>query len=382
MVWNWTQPGWPKFNYDPSVLEALERQFLLSSGEILGAVRHVDGDERDRLRIELLSEEAIRTSAIEGEMLDRLSVQSSLRRQFGLTPDSYPLKPREQGISELTVEVYSAFAATLDHQTLFRWHSMLLAHDQKLETVGGYRRHDDSMQIVSGRLDRPTVHFEAPPSSRVPGEMQAFVDWFNQTAPGGPSPLPALTRAGLGHLYFESIHPFEDGNGRLGRALAEMSLAQNIGRPSLIALAYTIERDRKGYYDQLEAHQKTLDVTPWLLWFGETVLKAQQVTLTRVAFFIAKAKFYWQFRDRLNDRQAKVVERMFREGPDGFKGGLSADNYIAITGKSRATTTRDLQDLVEMGAMNRTGERRHTRYWLHLQTNDAVEKRLEERSGG
>ena len=381
MAWNWTQPGWPKFNYDPSALEALERRFLLSSGEILGAVRHVGGDERDRLRIELLSEEAMRTSAIEGEVLDRLSVQSSLRRQFGLTPDSYPMKPREQGISEMTVDVYSAFGAPLEHQTLFLWHSMLLAHDQKLETVGGYRRHDDAMQIVSGRLDRPTIHFEAPPSSRVEGEMQTFVDWFNQTAPDGPSPLPALTRAGLGHLYFESIHPFEDGNGRLGRALAEKSLAQNIGQPSLIALSYTIERDRKTYYDQLEAHQKTLDVTAWLLWFGEIVLNAQQVTLTRVAFFIAKARFYDQFRDRLNDRQAKVIERMFREGPEGFKGGLSAENYIATAGTSRATTTRDLQDLVEMGALNRTGERRHTRYWLHLQTADASENRWGKGSG-
>ena len=366
MAWNWTQPGWPNFNYDPSALEALDRRFLLSSGEILGAVRHVDGDERDRLRIELLSEEAMRTSAIEGEVLDRLSVQSSLRRQFGLTPDSYPMKPREQGISEMTVDVYSAFAAPLDHQTLFRWHSMLLAHDQKLETVGGYRRHDEAMQIVSGRLDRPTVHFEAPPSARVPGEMQAFVDWFNQTAPDGPTPLPALTRAGLGHLYFESIHPFEDGNGRLGRALAEKSLAQNIGQPSLIALSYTIERDRKTYYDQLEAHQKTAAITDWLVWFAESVIKAQQTTLERVAFFIAKARFYDLHRDQMNDRQAKTTERMFREGPTGFVGGLSAENYIAITGTSRATATRDLHDLVERGMLIRTGERRHTRYWLNL----------------
>lgn len=129
---------------------------------------------------------------------------------------------------------------------------------------------------------------------------------------------------------------------------------------------YTIKRERKAYYDQLETHQKTLDVTAWLIWFAEVVLKAQQVTLTRVTFFIAKAKFYEQFRDRLNDRQAKVIERMFREGPDGFKGCLSAENYIAITGTSRATTTRDLQDLVEMGALNRTGERRHTRYHIAI----------------
>ena len=367
MRWNWTQPDWPNFRYDSAAVEPLERRFLLSSGEILGAVRHVTGEERDQLRIELLSEEAMRTSAIEGEVLDRSSVQSSLRRQFGLTADGAPSRPREQGIAEMMVDVYSNYAASLTHDTLCRWHGMLLSHDRGLETIGAYRRHDDAMQIVSGRIDRPTVHFEAPPSAQVQGEMDVFVEWFNCTAPDRSAPLPALTRAALGHLWFESVHPFEDGNGRLGRALAEKSLAQNIGQPSLIALAYTIERDRKGYYDQLETHQRTLDVTNWLLWFAETVLKAQQITLTRVAFFIAKAKLYAQFRDRLNDRQAKVIERMFREGPEGFKGGLSAENYIAITETSRATTTRDLQNLVEIGALKRTGERRHTRYWLDLE---------------
>lgn len=366
MRWNWTHPGWPDFRYDSAAVAPSERRFLLSSGEILGAVRHVTGDDRDRLRIELLSEEAMRTSAIEGEMLDRASVQSSLRRQFGLTTDGVPPGPREQGIAEMMVDVYSTCAAPLSDDGLCRWHRMLLAHDRRLERVGAYRQHDDAMQIVSGRLDRPTVHFEAPPSARVPGEMAAFVHWFNRSAPDGPAPLPALTRAALGHLWFESIHPFEDGNGRLGRALAEKSLAQNIGQPSLIALAYTIERDRKGYYDQLEFHQKTLDVTGWILWFAETVLTAQQATLGRVAFFIAKARFYDQFRDRLNDRQAKVIGRLFRDGPESFKGGLSAENYIAITGTSRATTTRDLQDLVDMGALARTGERRHTRYWLRV----------------
>ena len=367
MRWNWTQGDWPNFRYDKSLIEPLERRFLLSSGEILGAVRHVTGEERDRLRIELLSEEAMCTSAIEGEVLDRASVQSSLRRQFGLTAEGAPPKPREQGVAEMMVDVYSTYAEPLAHDTLCRWHGMLLSHDRGLETIGAYRGHNDAMQIVSGRIDRPTVHFEAPPSAQVQGEMDVFVDWFNRTAPEGAAPLSALTRAALGHLWFESIHPFEDGNGRLGRALAEKSLAQDIGKPSLIALAYTIERERKGYYDQLETHQKILDVTDWLLWFAEIVLKAQQVTLTRVAFFIAKAKFYDQFRDRLNDRQAKMIERMFREGPDGFKGGLSAENYISMTGTSRATTTRDLQDLVEMGALKRTGERRNTRYWLHLE---------------
>jgi Fic family protein len=223
------------------------------------------------------------------------------------------------------------------------------------------------MQIVSGRVDRPTVHFEAPPSKQVPDEIDRYVDWFSGTAPDAEEPLPALTRAGLSHLYFESIHPFEDGSGRLARALAEKSLAQNAGQPSLIALAYSIERERKAYFDQLERHQKTMDVTPWLEWFSETVLTAQLVTLDRVGFFISKARFYDRHREQLNDRQAKAIERMFREGHDGFKGGLSAENYISITGTSRATATRDLQDMVEMGALTRTGELRYTRYALKLE---------------
>lgn len=366
MRWNWTLPDWPDFRYDPAGIAALERRFLLSSGEILGAVRHVTGEDRDRLRIELLSEEALRTSAIEGEVLDRASVQSSLRRQFGLATDGPASGPREQGVAAMMVDVYSGFAAPLSHETLWRWHGMLLAHDRSLQALGAYRRHEDAMQIVSGRPDRPRIHFEAPPSAQVPAEMGRFVLWFNRSAPDGPAPLPALTRAALGHLWFESIHPFEDGNGRLGRALAEKSLAQSVGQPSLTALALTIERDRKTYYRQLETHQKTLDVTDWLLWFGETVLAAQQATLDRVAFFIAKARFYDRFRDRLNPRQAKVIERMFREGPTGFTGGLSAENYLALTGTSRATATRDLQDLVAAGALARTGERRHTRYALAL----------------
>ena len=239
MAWNWTLPDWPDFRYDASALEPFEQTFLLSSGEILGAVHHVSQPEREQLRIELLSEEAMQTSAIEGEILDRLSVQSSLRRHLGLDPDSYPAKPREQGVAEMMVDVYSSFAEPLTHETLYRWHRMLLSRDSRLETIGAYRQHAEAMQIVSGRLDRPTIHFEAPPSERVMPEMERYADWFNKTGPGGAEPLPALTRAGLSHLYFESIHPFEDGNGRLGRALAEKSLAQNIGQPTLISLAFT-----------------------------------------------------------------------------------------------------------------------------------------------
>lgn len=366
MQWNWAQQGWPHFTYDTAVLAPFENRFLQSSGEIIGAVRHIGDEERNLLRVELLSDEAVKTSEIEGEMLDRLSVQSSLRRQLGLDADNRPVKPQERGIAEMMVDVYDSWSTPLDHEILFRWHTMLMTGNRHLGAIGIYRTHDDAMQIVSGRLENPTVHYEAPPSKQMPAEMAVYIVWFNRTAPKGESPLPALTRAGIGHLYFESIHPFEDGNGRIGRALAEKSLAQNIGQPSLIALAYTIEQSRKAYYDQLERHQRTLDITEWLVYFAEAILEAQQTTLKRVAFYISKARFYDQFRGQFNERQEKAIARMFREGLGGFSGGLSAENYISITRTSRATATRDLHDLVGKAALTRTGERRHTRYELNL----------------
>ena len=366
MRWNWQYPDWPNFTYDAAALAPLEERFRQSSGEVIGAVRHFTDDDRSQLRIELLSDEAVKTSEIEGEFLDRASVQSSLRRQFGLDADTRPVKPQERGIAEMMADVYTNWAAPLADEELFRWHAMLMSGNRYIETIGAYRRHADAMQIVSGAIDRPTIHFEAPPSRQVPDEMARFVAWFNRTGPGGAAPLPPLTRAAIGHLHFESIHPFEDGNGRLGRALAEKSLAQNIGQPSLISLAFTIERHRKAYYAELERHQRRLDIGEWIGWFSDIVLEAQQATLERIAFFIAKARFYDRFRGRFNERQEKVVARLFREGPAGFKGGLSAENYISITGTSRATATRDLQQLVEMGALTRTGERRHTRYALKL----------------
>jgi Fic family protein len=366
MTWNWQRQDWPSFRFDTAVLEPLEQQFLLQSGELIGACKHIGADDQETLRIELLGDEAVKTSEIEGEILDRDSVQSSLRHQFGLAAEPRGIKPAERGVSQMMVDLYRGFAAPLVDQTLFDWHAMLLRGDKSIRAIGDYRSHADPMQIVSGPDYRRTVHFEAPPSSRVPDEMKRFIAWFNDTAPGGKRPLPALRRAGIAHLYFVSIHPFEDGNGRIGRALAEKSLAQNLGQPSLIVLAYTIERKRKDYYSALQGNNDQIEITPWLRYFAGTVLEAQINTIKRVDFYIAKASFYQRLRGELNQRQEKVIARMFREGIDGFKGGLSAENYIRISRTSRATATRDLQDLVQKGALIRTGELRHTRYFLDL----------------
>ena len=163
-----------------------------------------------------------------------------------------------------------------------------------------------------------------------------------------------------------SIHPFEDGNGRIGRALVEKSLAQSLSHPTLIALAYTIERSRKAYYGALERNNKDIAITHWLTYFAQTILDAQGNTIKRLDFYVEKAKLYEKLRGRLNERQEKAIARLFRAGVDGFKGGLSAENYISITRTSRATASRDLQDLVEKGALTRTGELRHTRYHLNI----------------
>jgi Fic family protein len=366
MTWNWEQPGWPKFVHDSAALEPLERQFLLYSGEFLGAFKYVGPDDQDTLKIELISDEALKTSEIEGEILNRDSVQSSLRYQFGLGPDDRRVPPAERGIAEMMVNLYRSFADALTHETMFAWHRMLMSGERRIQAVGSYRTHSDPMRVVSGSIHDPKIHFEAPPSSKMKEEMDAFVIWFNKAAPTGKQPLPALTRAGIAHLYFVSIHPFDDGNGRIARALAEKSLAQDLRQPSLIALAYTIERARKAYYSALERSNKELEITDWLVYFGNTVIEAQRNTIKRVDFYVAKAKFYEKLRGRLNERQDKVLSRMFREGIDGFKGGLSAENYISIAKTSRATATRDLQDLVAIGALARTGELRHTRYHLNI----------------
>jgi Fic family protein len=368
MRWNWEQTDWPEFSYDSKTLEVLERRFLRQSGEFTGVFRHVGADDKNALRIELISEEAVKTSEIEGEILNRDSVQSSLRHQFGLAPEGSNIPAAERGIASMMTDLYERFARPLDEATLFAWHNHLMSGDKSIKSIGIYRTHDEPMQVVSGPIYKPTVHFEGPPSNVVPAEMQRFLTWFNDTSPLGKAPLPTLTRAALVHLYFVCIHPFEDGNGRIGRALAEKSLAQNLGHPSLIALAHTIERSRKDYYASLERNNKDMEVTSWLQYFAETIIDAQATTIKRVDFYIAKAKLHERVRGQVNARQSKVIARMFREGVDGFKGGLSAENYISMTGTSRATATRDLQDLVEKRALIKTGDLRHTRYFLKFES--------------
>ncbi|MEI6820036.1 MAG: Fic family protein [Verrucomicrobiota bacterium] len=361
--WNWQLSEWPSFTYDEGQVRSQEAEFLRRSGVHVGTFAHLETGEQESLRAEMLSDEALLTSKIEGELLDRDSLQSSIRRLFGLADDGRKASPAENGISELQVDVYRNFAAPLTRETLCEWHRMVMRGRWDLKSIGQYRQDEESMRIVSGAIHDPVVHFEAPPSRQVPAEMKRFIEWFNR--PIGP--LTGLARAGIAHLYFESIHPFEDGNGRIGRAIAEMALSQAFGQPTLVALSGVLEKYRRRYYEALGLASRSIDVTAWLKFFGEMVLEAQEQSLRRIEFLVKKAKFFGKYRGQLNARQEKVLLRVFREGVDGFKGGLSSNNHIRITQCSPATATRDLAKLVEMGAMTRTGELKSSRYFLNLE---------------
>ena len=326
----------------------------------------------------MMSGEAVTTSAIEGEVLNRASVQSSILRQLGLaSPDRRRVMPAEQGIAEMMVDLYRSFSQPLSNEMLFGWHRMVTSGRKDLADIGRFRTSKEPMQVVSGPIGAPTVHFEAPPSKQVPAEMKRFISWFNRTAPGGKEPLPAIARAGIAHLFFESIHPFEDGNGRIGRAIAEKATRQSFGQPVLVSLATAILARQKNYYEALERANQSNDITEWLIWFAEITLEAQRRRIAQVEFIIAKAKLLDRLRGQINERQQKALLRMFREGPEGFEGGLSTGNYSTITGASPATTTRDLADLTEKGALIRSGERKHARYTLNLKrggsTNDVAD---------
>ncbi|TWT44963.1 Adenosine monophosphate-protein transferase SoFic [Phycisphaerae bacterium RAS1] len=378
MRWNWQRPSWPNFEWNEARLTKAEERFLLGGGQFLGTIKHLAAPDRDQIVVEAMSDEAVTTSEIEGELLNRDSVQSSIRRQLGLASDHRRVQPAEQGISEMMVDLFRHHAKPLTERTLLSWHKMIMNGRTDLEDIGRYRTHAEPMQVVSGPPHDPEIHFEAPPSARVPKEMQRFLAWFNDTGPNGSSPLPALTRAGIAHLYFESIHPFEDGNGRIGRGIAEKALAQGLGQASLTALAATMLAHRKAYYDALEAANKDNEITGWLAWFAGIGLEAQERTLAHVDFVLEKAKLLDRFRTVLNPRQLKVLLRVLREGPEGFKGGLSAGNYATVSKASPATATRDLADMVDRGALTRTGEKRHARYHLPFRLRTAARIRIDE----
>lgn len=360
MPWNWQLAKWPHFTYAPDLIREQEKQFLVSIGSAAAYLKTIDKQDYHHFIVEILSTEGLESSKIEGEILDRESLQSSIKQHFGLK-GSGQKQPKEARLAAVLCSVYEEYKKPLTHETLWQWHAQLFKNSTNINDIGTYRTHAEPMQIVSNRSGSPIVYFEAPPSSTIYKEMTAFIEWFNSYKG------PILGRAAIAHIYFESIHPFEDGNGRIGRLLVEKVLSQGIGHPTLIAVSKTLETNKKKYYAELEKCNKTLEVQAWVEFFSQAILDAQEESMDLLYFLIQKSKFLLRYTDQVGERQLKVLLRMLADGPKGFAGGLSAENYISITKATRPTATRDLTDLVEKGALIKSGELRYTRYRLNQQ---------------
>lgn len=365
MKYNWQQHDWPQFSYNLRDFGGLLEQLNILPYHLAGILRALPENVATETTVDFLVSEAIKTSEIEGEYLSREDVRSSICANLGIFNDSHVGgDPRAKGIADLMTAVRTTFAHPLSEQMLFDWHTLLMLGVSHIDK-GKWRSNPEPMRVISGPMGRWKIHFEAPPSIRVPDEMQSFIDWFNQTAPGGSREIKsAAVRAAIAHLYFESIHPFEDGNGRIGRALAEKVLFQGFGAPILVSLSQTIEAGRKDYYSSLKNAQTTNEITSWIGYFLETVFKAHQQAEQRIDFVIRKTHYLDKYRDSLSERQSKVILRIMQEGPEGFTGGMTAKKYCSLTSVSKATATRDLQQLESIGALKKLGQGRTTSYVL------------------
>jgi len=367
MTYNWQQPDWPDFRFDLTAVEDVLLAIATHSGKVTGLLAALPPGLETEAVLDLMIAEAIQTSAIEGETLQRPDVVSSIRNHLGLNRSPEPVRnPMADGAGELMAAVRSSFAAPLSETTLWSWHRMLMRGATGIR-IGEWRSGGHPMQVVSGLMHRPRVHFEAPPAGAVPHEMARFISWFNRTAPEGNAAIKhAAVRSAIAHLYFETIHPFDDGNGRIGRAVAEKALSQGMGHPVPISLSRSIEAGRNAYYDALESAQQSNNITGWLVYFVETVREAFLESERHIAFVVSKTHFLDRHRDVFNERQAKVIHRMLDAGPGGFVGGINARKYVALTRASKATATRDLQDLAAKGVLIPCGSGRSASYQLSL----------------
>lgn len=367
MTYNWQQSDWPNFRYDLSTIYETLFSIAEKAGLIRGKVSHLAENQQTEAMINLMVEEAVKTSKIEGEYISRPDVRSSIKNKLGLNPAKVPVHDkRAQGVVELILDVRNTFKQPITDTKLFDWHLMLFSGSFNPNLrIACWRTHEEPMQIVSGHHGKHITHYEAPPSKIIPKEMEQFIHWFNNTAPDQPHAIKfAPVRAAIAHLYFESIHPFEDGNGRIGRAIAEKALSQGLGYPVILSLSQTIEAEKKAYYTALHTASTSNEITPWIQYFVTMVLDAQIEVETQINFILKKSLFFDTFKNILNERQLKVVQRMMRAGVKGFEGGISAKKYMAITQTSKATATRDLQQLVSIQAFRQIGSGRSVRYEL------------------
>lgn len=370
--WVWQHADWPHFHWQPGQLAALLRECGHAQGKLLGMLGSVSHAASAQNELDALLQNIMTSSAIEGEQLNVGSVRSSLARRMGLEAmQDGQVTRRSEGLSELMMDATEQFAQPFTLARLLNWHHWLFpTADASLAARAlnvGALRGDEPMQIVSGRLDQPTVHFEAPPRLGLEQALDDFLEWFE--ASRNQPELDPLVRAGVAHFWFVTLHPFDDGNGRLTRAITDLALAQ--GEHQAIrcyAMSASILEDRAGYYHALESSQKaTLDITAWLEWFLNTLLQSFQQAMARVDRVLHKTRF-WQLHQgaSLSAEQVKVLNRLLDGGERGFEHGISAAQYQAVAKVSKATATRHLADLLEKNCLIRLpGGGRSTRYQVN-----------------
>ena len=364
-MWIWQQHDWPRFSWDADAIASLLRHVHFNQGQLLGKL---GGEGSEKATLDALLANIVHSSAIEGEKLNAFSVRSSLANKLGISEErQYPTTAQTDGLAEMTVDAIGNWNTPLTLERILTWHSLLFPEGYTLfnPIQGGVLRGNAPMQVVSGRIDRPKVHFEAPPRSILEQELCQFIDWFN-TSKSAPA-LDPIVRAAITHLWFVTLHPLDDGNGRIARLLTDLALAQGESRSiRFYAMSVSILERRKAYYDILESTQKDgLNITSWLVWFLDTLNDTLLKTLGDIEQMVAKTN-YWRRVDQtqLTAEQAKVLNRLL----DGeFELGISSSQYQKVAKVSRATATRHLAQLVEMGCLAKTGAGgRSTRYVICL----------------
>lgn len=370
----WKQPGWPHFRWDETALRPRLDAVRLLQGRLLGRTEAAPARADLDVEMDALIQNAIRTSEIEGEHLDVGSVRSSVARQLGLERAGMTGKPtpESESLVALLLEATHQPDEPLSRDQLCQWQALLFADGPGLLSsihVGDLRG-EQPMQVISGRLDRPRVHFEAPPRDRLEAELAVFIEWFNNS----PANLDSLLRAGIAHLWLITLHPFDDGNGRVTRAVTDRALTQ-AERQSIrfYSLSAAIMARRASYYDHLEQTQSgDLDITQWLIWFLDTLEEALQQALARVERVLGKVRF-WQSHGTtlLNERQIKVLTQLLDTAGEEFEQGINARKYQSLAKVSKATATRDLADLLEKSCLRKLpGGGRSTRYAITLGAMD------------
>ncbi len=362
----WQQPEWPRFRVRETEVAALLRDARTAQGRLVGKAQALGFEAVSGALSDIWAAEALATAAIEGEKLDLQAVRSSVARRLGLpTPTKVRPKADVEGLLDMMQDAVARHDQPLTKKRLFAWQSALFPTGRsgllKIRTGGWRRASREPMQVVSGPIGREKVHYEAPPAGDVPRLMNEFLGWIASLA----DRTDGLVRAAVAHLWFETIHPFEDGNGRVGRAIVDWVLAQE---PSSLVPLYRmsshLSKNRGQYYDELElAQRSTLDVTRWGTWFIEQFHAACLESEETIDRSLAKARFWTKVANvSLSDRQRKVVNVLLDAGPGGFEGGLSAGKYQSLTSTSRQTASRDLADLVDKGVLRQTGQLKSTRY--------------------